>query len=45
MQVYSDKDFIVKNENHIFKELGLAKVSEDDLKKYFNDDFLDYMRN
>lgn len=43
--MYSDKDFVIKNENHIFKELGFAKVSEEDLRKYFNEDFIEFMKN
>eukprot|EP00347_Sterkiella_histriomuscorum_P011117 403373694 len=45
VQIYSDREFVIQNENHIFKELGLAQVSEDDLRKYFNEDFINYMRN
>lgn len=45
VMIYSNKQFYVKNENHILASMGLTEVTYEDMVKYFSPSFIELLQN
>ncbi len=45
MMLCSDSNIEVLNENHVLDALGLTQASEEDIKKYFNNDLNEFLNS